>query len=245
MKSKIGGSTYCKQSLESELQNLKEVGYDFAELDLGSPFEPNETFELEIKKLKNIIPILVGHLPEIDFIKEELDKCKKFIKILSSQNINLFVIHLFSRNLSTKDNFDLKIRALKELTDFAKNENSTIVVENTEEDTEILKKVFDSVPEIKFCLDVGHANLFAKENRSLNLINNFGKILKHIHMHDNVGGDAEKSDLHLPIGAGNINFTPIFDKLKEIEYSGNITLEIHNPDKEYRKISLNRIRKLI
>ncbi|MCK4730485.1 MAG: sugar phosphate isomerase/epimerase [Candidatus Aenigmarchaeota archaeon] len=93
-------------------------------------------------------------------------------------------------------------------------------------------------------MDIGHANLFAKENRSLNLINNFGKILKHIHVHDNVGGDAEKFDLHLPIGTGNINFTPIFDKLKEIEYSGNITLEIHNSDREYRKISLNRIRKL-
>ncbi|RLJ01122.1 MAG: hypothetical protein DRP06_00020 [Candidatus Aenigmatarchaeota archaeon] len=245
MKSKIGGSTYCKQKLESELQNLKTTGYDFAELDLGSPLEPNETFELELKRLKNIIPILVGHLPEIDFTKEELDKCKKFIKILSDQNINLFVIHLFSRNLATKDNFDLKIRALKELTDFAKSKDSVIVLENTEEDTEILKKVFDRIPEIKFCLDIGHANLFAKENRSLNLIDNFSKILKHLHAHDNVGGDAEKADLHLPIGAGNIKFTPIFDKLKEIDYSGNITLELHNPDKEDRKISLNQIRKLI
>ncbi|MCK4730484.1 MAG: hypothetical protein KAT28_04145 [Candidatus Aenigmarchaeota archaeon] len=153
MKSKVGGSTYCKQNLESELQDLKEVGYDFAELDLGLPFEPNETFELELKRLKNIIPILVGHLPEIDFKIEEIERCKKFIKILSDQNVNLFVIHLFSRNLSTKDNFDLKIRALKELTDFAKNENSEIVVENTEEYTEILKKVFDSVPEMKYPIE--------------------------------------------------------------------------------------------
>lgn len=245
MKPKIGGSTYCKQNLESELRNLKSLGYDFAELDLGSPIEPNKTFETELKKVKNIIPILVGHLPEIDFKKEEIEKCKKVIEILSNQNINLFVIHLFSRNLPTENNFDLKIKYLKELTDFAKSKNSVLVLENTEEDVDTLKKVFNKIPEINFCLDIGHANLFAKENRSIGLINNFGKVLKHIHIHDNVGGDAEKFDLHLPIGAGRINFTPIFDKLKEMKYLGNITLEVYNPDKEYRKISIGRVRKLL
>ncbi len=245
MKSKIGGSTYCKQPFESELQNLKLLGYDFAEVDLGLPIEPNESFETELKKVRNIIPILVGHLPEIDFKKEEIERCKKFIEILSHQNINLFVIHLFSRNLPTKGNINLKIRSLKELTDFAKNNNSIIALENTEEDVDILKKVFDKIPGISFCLDIGHANLFAKENRSINLIKNFGKILKHVHVHDNVGGDSEKFDLHLPIEAGRINFAPIFDKLKEIKYSGNVTLEVYNPDKEYRKISIDRIRKLI
>jgi sugar phosphate isomerase/epimerase len=245
MKSKIGGSIYCKRNIESELHNLKSVGYDFAELDLGQPIEPNKIFANEIKKVKNIIPILVGHLPEIDFKEEEIERCKKFIEILSNQNVNLFVIHLFSRNLTTDGNIDLKIRGLKELTDFAKNNNSILALENTEEDVGTLKTVFNKISEISFCLDIGHANLFAKENRSINLIKNFGKILKHIHLHDNVGGDAEKFDLHLPIGAGRINFVPIFDKLKEIKYSGNITLEVYNPDKEYRKISIERARKLI
>jgi len=245
MKSKIGGSTYCKQNLKSELQNLKLVGYDFAELDLGLPIEPNKTFEIELKKVKNVIPVLVGHLPEIDFKEEEIERCKKFIEILSNQNIKLVIIHLFSRNLPTKNNLDLKIKRLKELTAFAKSKSSILALENTEEDVNVLKKVFDKIPEIKFCLDIGHANLFAKENRSVSLINNFGKILKHVHIHDNVGGDAEKFDLHLPIGAGRINFKPIFDKLKKMEYSGDITLEVYNPDKEYRKISIDRVRKLI
>lgn len=245
MKSKIGGSTYCKQNLESELQNLKIIGYDFAELDLGLPIEPNNIFEDEIKRVKDIIPILSAHLPEIDFKEEEIEKCKKFIEILSKQSVHLFVIHLFSRNLPTHNNFDLKIKGLKQLTDFAKNKSSIIVLENTEEDVNLLKKVFDKIPAIKFCLDVGHANLFATENRSVILIDNFGKFLKHIHAHDNLGGNDEKHDLHLSIGEGKINFTPIFDKLKEIKYSGNITLEVFNPDNKYKKISINKINKLI
>ena len=146
--------------------------------------------------------------------------------------------------MPTKSNLSFKIEKLKELTEFAEKKDCILTLENTEEDTKLLKKVFDKIPNLFFCLDIGHANLFGKENRSINLINNFKSILKHIHVHDNVGGDAEKFDLHLPIGAGKINFIPIFDKLKEIKYSGNITLEIYNPDKEYRKISINRIIKL-
>mgnify|MGYP001434034413 CR=1 FL=1 len=245
MKPKIGGGTWCKQNIESELQNLKSAGYDFAEIDLGLPIEPNSNFENEIEKAKNIMPIISAHLPEIDFKTEEIERCKKFIEILSKQNINLFVVHLFSKNLSTSGNIDLKINGLKELADFAKNNNSVLALENTEEDVDILKQVFDKIPEIYFCLDIGHANLFAPENRSINLIENFGKVLKHIHLHDNIGGDAEKFDLHLPLGAGRIDFVPIFDKLKEINYSGNIVLEIYKPDEEYRKISIDRTKKLI
>ncbi|MHA2180903.1 MAG: sugar phosphate isomerase/epimerase family protein [Promethearchaeota archaeon] len=246
MKSKIGGSLKkTKQDLILELQNLKIAGYDFAELDLGFPLEPNKALEDELKTVRNIIPILSGHLPEIDFKKEGKEKCKKFIEILSDQGTNLFVIHLFSQNLSTKDNLDLKIKTLNELADYAKRKDCSLVLENTEEDSMTLKKVFVGVPKLNFCLDIGHANLLEKGNHSINLINKFGNILNHIHMHDNVGGDSVKHDLHLPVGEGKIDFKPIFMELKEIKYAGNITLELYNADMEARKLSIKRARELI
>lgn len=239
---KVGGATYCKKSLRSELERLKDTGYDFAELNLGSPIQPSEEFRAKLNKVKNILPTLVAHLPEIDFKNEEIKKHKKFMEILSKENVKLFVIHLFSRNLPTKGNLALKIKGLKELASFAKKNNCSLALENTEEDARILKKVFNAIPGLFFCLDIGHANLFAKENRSVDLIKNFGSILKHVHAHDNLGGDAEKYDSHLPIGKGKINFAPIFNKLKEIKYSGNVTLEIYNPNKKYRQVSLVRVR---
>ena len=240
MKSSIGGSTKY-QDLESELQKLKAAGYDFAELAIGS----NKAFEFKLNTLRDIIPILSGHLPEIDYQKEDIERCKRFIETLSDQGLHLFVIHLFSQNLQTKDNFDLKIKVLNELADFAKSRDSILVLENTEEDLMTLKTAFKEIPSIYFCLDIGHANLIPIENYSINLINNFGRILKHIHIHDNVGGDSEKHDLHLPIGDGNINFKPIFEKLQEIKYSGNITIELYNPDEDSRIIGIKRVRELI
>ena len=245
MKPKFGGSiVFGTQSLEADLQSLKSTGYDFAELG-GLRIEPNKAFEDRLKILRNKIPILSAHLPQIDYKQEEIDRCKKFIEILSDQGTPLFVIHLFSINLQTKDNIELKIKKLKELVDFAQSKDSVIALENTEEDLITLTKVFDETPNIDFCLDIGHANLLPDENLAINLINKFGKLLKHIHMHDNVGGDSEEHDIHLPIGDGTINFKPIFERLKEMKYSGNITLELYKPDRDSRKRSIKRARELI
>jgi len=246
MNSKIGGSTkFCFSDSESCLLHLKEAGYDFAELNLGLQTEPNKVFEDKLLFLRKIIPILSVHLPDINFTEEEVEKSKNFIEILSDQGTHLFVIHLFSPNLRTKDNFELKIKKLNEVADFARSKDSILALENTEEDLMTLKKVFDEIPKIDFCLDIGHAYLLGEEQHCISLIENFGALLKHIHMHDNVGGYSAKSDLHLPIGDGNINFTLIFEKLKGANYSGNITLELHNVDKESRRISMERARKLI
>ncbi len=245
MKYKIGGSTYRKQDLRSEIELLKVIGYDFVDIFLGSSLLLDKEFQNKLDQLKKILPILVGHLPDIAFKNDEIESCKKFIEILSGINVKLFVIHLFNKKLPTKNNLLLKIDGLKELIKSAEEHDCELLLENTEENYILLKKVFDKIPKLYFCLDIGHANLFTKENRSINLINNFKAILKHVHISDNYGGYAEKHDLHLPLGAGNIKFEPILDKLKEINYSGNITLEIANPDEKINKVNVIKLRKML
>lgn len=244
MNLKFGGATYSKSNLFVDVNFFKSADYDFIEIDLGLPILPNKEFENEFDKVRKIIPIKIGHLPEVNFKEDDLERCKKFIKLLSKKGVGYFVIHLFSLDSSTKDNFNLKIDFLKKLAFFAKRNKSKLLLENTEEKLSILKKVFSLVPELYFCLDVGHANLFSKKNRSINLIKEFGKILKHIHMHDNFGGNSEEKDLHLSIGEGSINFLPIFKELKKISYSEKITLEIHRGEENFRKESLKLAREI-
>ena len=106
---KIGGSTYCKNPIKSELENLKKAGYDFAELDLSEPLKPDNSLEKELTDSRNILPIYVGHLPEIDFKEESISKNKKLIEIMSkNRGTSIFVMHLFSRYLPTNGNFDLR-----------------------------------------------------------------------------------------------------------------------------------------
>src|SRR5256885_13290799 len=49
----------------------------------------------------------------------------------------------------------------------------------------------------------------------------------HVHLHDNRGGNL---DLHLPLGAGNINLAASMSALRSCGYDGTITLEVFTDD---------------
>ena len=247
MNLKIGASLNFNQNLSSELRIFKSLGYDYAELGTSLSL-PIKLYEKKLKKISNKFPVLTLHLPQIDYNDNEIELCKKLIELSANYDITLFIIHLYSLNLPTTNHLEQKVKALRYLADFAKSKNTILTLENTEERVIILKPVFEAIPNISFCLDIGHANLFA-ENQSINFIQEFGKRLQHIHIHDNLGGnhsDPEKYDIHLPVGEGNIEFEPIFEKLRGIRYSGNITVEsTYKPRLEEREISIKRVRRLL
>jgi len=86
----------------------------------------------------------------------------------------------------------------------------TIFLENVEdEDPEVLVQIFEQIPKIRCCFDIGHA-YFNGRNLSLNrwidvLKNHIG----HVHIHDNNGN----YDDHLPLGQGSITLTGAINKI--------------------------------
>jgi sugar phosphate isomerase/epimerase len=121
-----------------------------------------------------------------------------------------------------------------------------LCLENTEENLKDLDKYFRELSFLRFCLDIGHANLFSKENKSIKFLKKFSQKLEHIHVSDNFGGNSEHHDLHLPIGTGNIDFKPIFQYIKKIRYNNTLTLEsITKYREEYLKTSKKIIESLL
>ncbi|MFH1122185.1 MAG: TIM barrel protein, partial [Pseudomonadota bacterium] len=57
---------------------------------------------------------------------------------------------------------------------------------------------------------------------------------------DNFG----KEDSHLPIGAGIIDFERILRGLKETQYDSTLTLEVFSRDRDYLKLSKEKIKKM-
>ena len=47
-----------------------------------------------------------------------------------------------------------------------------------------------------------------------------------MHLHDNRGGQSKDDDLHLPIGAGTVDFPGIMASLVSAGYDGTLTLEV-------------------
>jgi sugar phosphate isomerase/epimerase len=94
-----------------------------------------------------------------------------------------------------------------------------------------LGELLNPLPDLGLHLDIGHANLLVPANTTSEILAAFGDRLRHVHLHDNKGGHE---DLHLPLGAANIDVRRAVHALKDCKYDSTITLEVFSPDRHYR-----------
>ncbi len=87
---------------------------------------------------------------------------------------------------------------------------------------------------------MGHAFLNGGDVSIENMAKKFSDKLLHVHASDNNG----KDDLHLPIGAGKINWEKAVKALKAAGYDGTITLEVFSQDTEYLQISKRKFEEI-
>ncbi len=175
--------------------------------------DPNDTGSLESVYLPKLFHIM-SFMPELG------------MKVLT------FHLWMDPRFLSDKT-IDFKIEFLKKLVEKAKEFGVMVCLENLSEKAAHLAGVFKAVPALGLTLDLGHAQLLSEENTSFGFMERFPDRIKHIHIHDNRGGNSPADDLHLPVGEGIIDFERIFRKLKAIGYNGTMTLELR--PREIRK----------
>jgi len=143
-----------------------------------------------------------------------------------------------------EDSKNTALQSLEKIYDKAIQLNLKICLENMfprylhgYEPWEFLR-IFKMFPELKFTLDVGHANIQSPvKGGAISFISELKDTISHIHLSDNLG----KRDDHLPIGKGNIDFKTILKALRNIGYQGTCTLEIFNPDRIYLQKGRERI----
>jgi sugar phosphate isomerase/epimerase len=80
-----------------------------------------------------------------------------------------------------------------------------------------------------------------QSNTTDELLAAYGSRLQHVHLHDNKGGTA---DLHLPLGAGNIETVHYVRSLQAAGYDGTITLEVFTPDRHHLEYSRDVLRQV-
>ena len=92
-------------------------------------------------------------------------------------------------------------------------------------------KFYDEVDEnISLALDVGHSNL---NGQTESFLTTFASKIAHIHVHDNNG----KSDQHLGIGCGTVNWNRVATLVRSISYNNVVVVEsIENVEQSMRKL---------
>jgi len=225
----------------TEIQNLLDEDIDLSSI-------ANKCKELNLVSNTGHAPI---HWPFFfnDYYnradKERLEKrIFKSIQLSKLFDIKWLVIHV-GTYLDTNGKYDIEksiecnIEYLDKFVKEAEKSGIIIAIENgtqMEEDTtpyveELIRLVdyFNSKYEkevLGICFDFGHANVgnldIYKE------IKNIGNRLKVTHIHDNYGED----DHNFPY-TGTINWNQAMKGLKEINYKGELTLEVrYNPKSE-------------
>jgi sugar phosphate isomerase/epimerase len=238
------------RSVAKEIHRIAEDGFDFVDLTI----EPPAAWTPDGKEIGRLIADLgltaVGHtawylpiasaFPELRATARDL--YKRGLDCFADAGIELVNIHpdqkipLHSMGNVRKMNAD----AIRDIAEDAAGRGIRLMIENLDKvfaAPDDLQPLFESVPEAGFHLDIGHANLnlgLGEPNRTAALLKAFGDRLAHVHLSDNRGGAA---DLHLPLGAGSIDWKANAKLLKEHGWDGTVTLEVFSRDREFLRAS--------
>jgi sugar phosphate isomerase/epimerase len=157
--------------------------------------------------------------------------------------IEVLTIHLWmDRRFLKPAILDEKVELLHYIVGYGRKKNVQICLENLSESAADLRPVLESVTGLALTLDVAHAQLLTERNTSFEIISDLGPYIRHVHLHDNRGGNGPEHDLHLPVGQGIIDFPAILEALIKSPYDGTITLEL---EPEELEDSRNRVEEII
>lgn len=216
------------------VQRLYELGLQFAEITITDPGDFSHLSDV-YKGLKDKLGIYyVCHGPregdpnnKETLEKDYLPKVLEILPLMKKLDMSLLTLHFwFDARFVKPDVIIFKVELLDRIIAKASDKGIIICIENLSESAAHMDLPFKELPLLNLTLDLGHAQLLTKENRSYEFIENYPQRIKHIHLHDNRGGDSYRDDLHLPPGKGTIDFKRIFKELRRIGYDGTVTLEL-------------------
>lgn len=252
----IGAMNHPARDLFKEIDWIARMGFDFLDLTLEPPAA--DVRRLDLPALRASIEDnglrVVGHtayyLPLCSPFESlrraavhELKLCLEAFSQVGARWMNLHPDRqapLHDRKFVIERN----IQSLSALVPLARQHGIGLMIENLPGSFNTARQVaelLDPIPELGLHLDIGHANLLVDLNSTDELLAAFGKRLRHVHLHDNKGGNA---DLHLPLGAGTLETEHYVRSLQAVGYDDTITLEVFSADRRHLSYSLEVLRQL-
>ncbi|MDA8407563.1 MAG: sugar phosphate isomerase/epimerase [Deltaproteobacteria bacterium] len=233
-----------------DIARLRRTGFDFGEIAIANAGARRMWWESGVMNGGLGKFFLMAHGPLEDNPNDSgylwnryLPSLIATIDSLNRMSIRSLNVHLLvDRRIVSSLVLTEKIRALREIVQYGRKNSVSINLENLSESADDLEPAMNEVPNLGLTLDVGHANLVGLGNKSIAIIEKFGRLIRHVHLHDNRGGQSQADDLHLPIGDGTVDFRAIMTSLMNADYDGTLTLEVKP---EFQEAGRNHIEALV
>jgi len=248
--------------LLKEMEEIGEMGFNYVELTMDPPEATPQKILAQKRSIREILDRygmgIVGHLPTFVWPSDLYESLRRVslqenfdaLEAGSELGIKKMVLHpglitgLGKLLLDRAKGYGME--AIETILKKAMTLDVTLCIENMFPQAHFLSQppefqpVFDAFPELRLTLDIGHANLGGGKNRSSEFIQRYGHRIGHVHANDNFG----KEDNHLPIGAGIVDFEKVLRELREAQYDETITIEVFSRDRDYLKISKEKIKRM-
>src|SRR4030042_4956670 len=211
-----------------------EIYFSAEDLDA---YQKKEGKELAETLQRNGLEITI-HGPFMDLspggvdqkIKEvTLDRFLKTIELADFLNPKMIVFHPGYERWKFDGNVKLwlesSLQTWRPVVREAEKRGLTLAIENVfEESPEPIKCLLEEIhsPRFRFCFDTGHHNVFSKTPLPI-WMEALGGFLSEVHLHDN----HKEMDEHLPVGAGDFDFSQFFALLSQLKLNPLYTLEPH------------------
>ena len=246
---KLGLMNNPANDIESELKWIGENHLDFFDLTI----EPIKAmpYHIKTKRILNLLQKynlkIIGHTcfylqyaSPIKRVREAaISELKTYIDVfgkLGVRKVNIHTDENYPSFFNKQELIQRNAEGLNSLATYASRYKIQLMLEHNPNKLlgkpKDIKMILDLAPEVGFHLDIGHA--FIEMGSDLEeYFRLFNSKLAHVHISDNNG----KSDDHMPLGTGKINWQNIIKLLKKYNYDDTITLEIFSPDRNYKLIN--------
>ena len=249
---KIGLMNNPAKSVYDEAAFCGKAGFDFLDLTIEGP----HAADIDVARLQPILDSynlsITGHtdpcLPYAypiqgvrDACLKELERCAEIFSKLGAKIMNIHPCY-FCPPAMRKDLIAFHIEALQPVVAMAASYGLTLVLENFRapfDRVSTFQTLLNEVAGLKAHLDFGHSN-FGKDGHEV-FCRELGKQILHVHFSDN----RARSDDHMPLGVGTVNWQNAVHSLKAIGYNSTITLEVFCNDLHMQQKYLNLNREMV
>ncbi|AGB39380.1 sugar phosphate isomerase/epimerase family protein [Natronococcus occultus] len=212
-------------------------GFDLIELSIGEGADPNE---FDVDRLERVLDEadadLCVHLPfkqvvvtPVEGINDAiLEYQRELLEWAGSVGARKAVLHGTARNPHDTDLRPVFADQLAAIADAGADAGVELVVENVGHQKRGLPlSVLGDLAretETSVCFDVGHAYMEDGDDGVERFLSGYGDLVSHLHVHD----ARSRGDTHLPLGAGEIDYGIVADRLEE--FDGTVAIEVFTDD---------------
>jgi sugar phosphate isomerase/epimerase len=224
-------------------------GFDLLELSIGEGTDPNG---IDADRLEGILEEadadLCVHLPFKQVVVTPVGGIndailayqRELLEWAGSVGAQKAVLHGTTRNPHDTDLRPVFAEQLAAIAEAGADAGVELVVENVGHQKRGLPlSVLGDLAretETAVCFDVGHAYMENGNNGVKRFLSGYGDLVSHLHVHD----ARSRGDTHLPLGAGEIDYGIVADRLAR--FDGTVAVEVFTDDVPLLRDTAKRMR---